>query len=204
MELFRMLRNQGISGHVWTPFWPHMRDITPHSSEYSSFMAWITQPHLKPPSCIVWRNDYMMNAFFDHLNQLHFPSVWLVFTSSPSFDLFFFLVKTSPWLLPNLTLKSGSAVTGPKVISKALGKVLFIDKAYRLDEGCFAGEAIDELVDCVTKTKFANKATIILARYEVYMDRLMGVNQGLSSRFPRGGIPKPLSLVAVCNLFNTA
>lgn len=74
--------------------------------------------------------------------------------------------------------------TGPKVISKALGKVLFIDKAYRLDEGCFAGEAIDELVDCMTKTKFANKVIIILARYEAGMDKLMGVNQSLSSRFP--------------------
>lgn len=84
--------------------------------------------------------------------------------------------------------------TGPKVISKALGKVFFIGEAYRLDEGCFPGEAIDELVDCVTKTKFANKVIIILVR----------VNQGYRVDFPQRWYSEALSLVAVCNLFNTA
>lgn len=40
--------------------------------------------------------------------------------------------------------------TGPKTIAKldkALGKILFIDEAYRLSEGNFASEAVDELVD---------------------------------------------------------
>jgi hypothetical protein len=44
--------------------------------------------------------------------------------------------------------------TGPKtkkLLEKALGKVLFIDEAYRLAEGHFAKEAMDELVDCLTK-----------------------------------------------------
>lgn len=50
--------------------------------------------------------------------------------------------------------------TGPKTIKqleRGLGKVLFIDEAYRLGEGSFAQEAINELVDTVTKPQFAGK-----------------------------------------------
>jgi DNA polymerase III delta prime subunit len=77
--------------------------------------------------------------------------------------------------------------TGPKVqklMEKAMGKVLFIDEAYRLGEGQFAVEAMDELVDCLTKPKFAQKLVVILAGYEKNMDRLMSMNPGLTSRFP--------------------
>ena len=77
--------------------------------------------------------------------------------------------------------------TGPKtqkLIESALGKVLFIDEAYRLAEGGYAKEAVDELVDCVTKPQFMGKVVIILAGYENDIDRLMDVNPGLSSRFP--------------------
>ncbi|KAK4552285.1 hypothetical protein LTR86_010455 [Recurvomyces mirabilis] len=76
--------------------------------------------------------------------------------------------------------------TGPKtqkLLESALGKVLFIDEAYRLAEGPYAKEAVDELVDCVTKTQFAQKVVVILAGYEHYINRLMDVNPGLSSRF---------------------
>ena len=76
--------------------------------------------------------------------------------------------------------------TGPKVqklLEKALGKVLFIDEAYRLAEGGFASEAMDELVDCLTKPKYAQKLVTILAGYDRDMDRLMSMNPGLSSRF---------------------
>ncbi|TVY43950.1 NFX1-type zinc finger-containing protein [Lachnellula occidentalis] len=76
--------------------------------------------------------------------------------------------------------------TGPKVIKqleKGLGKVLFIDEAYRLGEGHFAQEAVNELVDCVTKLKFAGKMVIILAGYDKDMNNLLRVNEGLSSRF---------------------
>ncbi|KAI4103575.1 MAG: hypothetical protein L6R37_003720 [Teloschistes peruensis] len=48
--------------------------------------------------------------------------------------------------------------TGPKtqkLLEKALGKVLFVDEAYRLAEGHFAKEAMDEIVDCITKPAFA-------------------------------------------------
>lgn len=59
--------------------------------------------------------------------------------------------------------------TGPKTQNKlesGLGKVLFIDEAYRLADGEFAKEAMDEIVDCITKPKFAQKLIIILAGYD--------------------------------------
>ncbi|CAA7267397.1 unnamed protein product [Cyclocybe aegerita] len=77
--------------------------------------------------------------------------------------------------------------TGPKtrkLFEKALGKVLFVDEAYRLSEGHFAQEAIDELVGLLTHPNFKSKLVIILAGYEADMQRLMAVNTGLSSRFP--------------------
>ncbi|KAK3343440.1 P-loop containing nucleoside triphosphate hydrolase protein [Lasiosphaeria hispida] len=77
--------------------------------------------------------------------------------------------------------------TGPKVqqlLDKALGKVLFVDEAYRLAEGHYAKEAMDELVDSVTKEKYFKKLIIILAGYTQDINRLMTVNAGLTSRFP--------------------
>ena len=77
--------------------------------------------------------------------------------------------------------------TGPKtkkLFEKALGKVLFVDEAYRLGQGHFAQEAIDELVGLITQPTFKSKLIIILAGYEQDMNSLMSVNTGLSSRFP--------------------
>lgn len=77
--------------------------------------------------------------------------------------------------------------TGPKVqtqLDRALGRVLFIDEAYRLAEGPFAKEAMDELVDAATKDQYAKKLIIILAGYEKDINRLMATNPGLTSRFP--------------------
>ncbi|KAJ5333870.1 uncharacterized protein N7506_007653 [Penicillium brevicompactum] len=77
--------------------------------------------------------------------------------------------------------------TGPKtqkVLERGLGKVLFIDEAYRLAEGHFAKEAMDELVDCITKPKFFRRMIIILAGYDADINRLMAINAGLTSRFP--------------------
>ena len=77
--------------------------------------------------------------------------------------------------------------TGPKtqkLLEKALGKVLFIDEAYRLAEGHFAKEAMDEIVDRLTKPEFARRLIVILAGYDRDMQRLMAVNPGLTSRFP--------------------
>src|SRR5262245_10975009 len=77
--------------------------------------------------------------------------------------------------------------TGPKtkkLFEKALGHVLFVDEAYRLSEGAFAKEAIDELVGIMTQETFIGKLVIVLAGYDDDMNRLMAVNSGLSSRFP--------------------
>ncbi|KAL2843942.1 P-loop containing nucleoside triphosphate hydrolase protein [Aspergillus pseudoustus] len=77
--------------------------------------------------------------------------------------------------------------TGPKtqeLLEKSLGKVLLIDEAYRLAEGQFAKEAMDEVVDCITKPKFFQKLIIILAGYDKDINRLMAINPGLTSRFP--------------------
>jgi SpoVK/Ycf46/Vps4 family AAA+-type ATPase len=75
--------------------------------------------------------------------------------------------------------------TGQNVIrlfERALGKVLFIDEAYRLGEMDAVG-AIGEIVDCMTKKRFARKMIIILAGYEDDMNRLLRMNRGLRSRF---------------------
>lgn len=77
--------------------------------------------------------------------------------------------------------------TGPKtrkMFEKALGRVLFIDEAYRLGEGRFASEAMDELVGLLTQEIFRGKLIVILAGYDQEMNQLMSVNPGLSSRFP--------------------
>ncbi len=80
--------------------------------------------------------------------------------------------------------------TGPKVVQqldRALGRVLFVDEAYRLAPrigGSYAQEALDELVDCTTKTRYHKKLVIILAGYEGDMNQLLSANEGLTSRFP--------------------
>ncbi|KAF8578762.1 P-loop containing nucleoside triphosphate hydrolase protein [Ramaria rubella] len=77
--------------------------------------------------------------------------------------------------------------TGPKtrdLFEKALGRVLFIDEAYRLSEGHFAKEAMDELVGILTQSKYRTKLVVILAGYDQEMNELMARNPGLSSRFP--------------------
>jgi DNA polymerase III delta prime subunit len=77
--------------------------------------------------------------------------------------------------------------TGPKtqsLLETALGKVLFIDEAYRLADGPYGKEAMDELVDCITKPEFAQRLIIILAGYDSEINQLMSTNPGLTSRFP--------------------
>lgn len=77
--------------------------------------------------------------------------------------------------------------TGPKtqkVFEKALGKVLFIDEAYRLADSSFGRDALAEMTDILTLPKHKNKMVTILAGYDDDIDRLMAVNPGLTSRFP--------------------
>lgn len=91
--------------------------------------------------------------------------------------------------------------TGPQLLrqmEKALGKVLFIDEAYRLAAGgrgsSFNDEAIAELVDAVTKPKFARKLIIVLAGYNKDMDRLLMSNPGMQSRFATEIEFRPLTI----------
>jgi hypothetical protein len=64
--------------------------------------------------------------------------------------------------------------------------VLFIDEAYQLNpgkHGSFPQEAMDQLVDQLTKPEFYQKLVVILAGYENDIARLMQANAGLSSHF---------------------
>jgi SpoVK/Ycf46/Vps4 family AAA+-type ATPase len=83
--------------------------------------------------------------------------------------------------------------TGPKLISqfeRALGKVLFIDETYWLapgasgGSGSFAAEAVGELVDAMTKPRYAQNMIVILVGYTEEIEVLMHSNQGLRGRFP--------------------
>ncbi|KAF5247275.1 hypothetical protein FANTH_6532 [Fusarium anthophilum] len=97
--------------------------------------------------------------------------------------------------------------TGPKVqqlLDKALGRVLFIDEAYRLaSESSFAREAVDELVDCVTKPKYHGKLIIILAGYVQDINTLLGINPGMSSRFPESIDFDPLTPASCIQLMTS-
>lgn len=77
--------------------------------------------------------------------------------------------------------------TGPKtqrVFEKALGKVLFIDEAYRLADSSFGRDALAEMITILTLPKYKNKMVTILAGYDDEINRLMTVNPGVTSRFP--------------------
>jgi len=81
--------------------------------------------------------------------------------------------------------------TGPKVINlfeTSLGKVLFIDEAYRLTakrgSSSFTNQAVGELVDAMTKPRYAGKMIVVLAGYTEDMEELLRSNPGLRSRFP--------------------
>ncbi|KAL3251477.1 hypothetical protein ABHI18_010627 [Aspergillus niger] len=77
--------------------------------------------------------------------------------------------------------------TGPKTkkaFESALGRVLFIDEAYKLADGTYGKDAVIEMVNNLTKDRYRNKLVTILAGYEDDMNELMEVNQGLIGRFP--------------------
>jgi AAA+ superfamily predicted ATPase len=85
-----------------------------------------------------------------------------------------------------------TAIKTRSLLKSALGKVLFIDEAYRLtgnkltldsSHDNFASEARDELVDAMTKPDFLGNMVIILAGYESHMDIMLKGNPGIASRF---------------------
>lgn len=77
--------------------------------------------------------------------------------------------------------------TGPKTkeqLDRALGKVLFVDEAYRLAEGKFALEAVNELIYLLTTPRYDGKIVVILAGYTQDMNKLMTARPALSGLFP--------------------
>lgn len=77
--------------------------------------------------------------------------------------------------------------TGPKtqkVFQRALGKVLFIDEAYRLNDDGFGKEALVEMLNLLTKNAYRDRVVTVLAGYDDDINALLRVNPGLGSRFP--------------------
>lgn len=76
--------------------------------------------------------------------------------------------------------------TGPKtqrVFQKALGKVLFIDEAYRLAyTRWFGQEAVDEIVNLVTLPKYKKRLVVVLAGYDQDINHLLATKPGFGSR----------------------
>eukprot|EP00930_Biecheleria_cincta_P074284 TRINITY_DN6148_c0_g3_i1.p1 TRINITY_DN6148_c0_g3~~TRINITY_DN6148_c0_g3_i1.p1 ORF type:complete len:2010 (+),score=360.50 TRINITY_DN6148_c0_g3_i1:98-6127(+) len=72
-----------------------------------------------------------------------------------------------------------------EVFKKALGGILFIDEAYRLNPekgGAYMREALDEMVQILTEREFKGNMAVIIAGYEKDMSMLFKVNPGLKSR----------------------
>lgn len=82
--------------------------------------------------------------------------------------------------------KGETAKSTHKIIDDALGGVLLIDEAYRLDDhgDSFGDEAIGELTQVIDDKKYRDNLIIILAGYSKPMkDLLNNVNPGFRSRF---------------------
>jgi DNA polymerase III delta prime subunit len=70
---------------------------------------------------------------------------------------------------------------------RALGKVLFIDEAYKLIPsrgGQFMQEVLDTMTSILTEPEFAGKLAVVLAGYHSEIRELLEANPGLPSRFP--------------------
>jgi len=67
-------------------------------------------------------------------------------------------------------------------LKKAKGGVLFIDEAYSLDGGQYGKEACEALVAAMTSKDFSD-VLIIIAGYSSEINKMLGSNSGLKSRF---------------------
>ena len=81
-----------------------------------------------------------------------------------------------------------SGIKTREVFKSALGGVLFIDEAYRLNPKKVQGymqEVVDEIVQILTEKEFKNKMAVIFAGYDKDMAELFEANPGLKSRVSR-------------------
>lgn len=74
-----------------------------------------------------------------------------------------------------------TAINTQNVINSAIGGVLFIDEAYKLNSNDFGKEAIDTLVEAITQR--AGEFAVIIAGYPKEISEFMEKNPGLQRRF---------------------
>ena len=67
-----------------------------------------------------------------------------------------------------------------------VGKVVFIDEAYQLDE-----KVVNKITELLTDANFKGRIALILAGYPERMGRLISMNSGLASRIGHNIIPFP-------------
>ena len=75
-----------------------------------------------------------------------------------------------------------------ELFESAIGKVLFIDEAYKLIDNFSSGDgygkkAIDKITEYLTKPKYMGKMAVIIAGYPVEMQNFINQNPGLKRRF---------------------
>lgn len=99
----------------------------------------------------------------------------------------------------------GTATKTIETIESAVGKVLFIDEFYALVQQAegpnmdlFGKEALDTIV-AESETRIG-QMVFIIAGYAADIDRVVRINEGLSSRFPRRINFKPYSLEEIAKI----
>lgn len=99
----------------------------------------------------------------------------------------------------------GTAIRSKDTIASAEGKLLFIDEAYALvqqDSGpnldAFGKEALDTIV--AESELRIGKVVFVMAGYSADIERLVRVNDGLNSRFPRRVDFRPYTLAELSEI----
>jgi len=92
-----------------------------------------------------------------------------------------------------------------KYLNDALGGVLFIDEAHRLNPktgaGGFKQEAIGKIIEAIESPEYKNKLLIVMAGYVDDIDDLMRTDQGLARRFRKKILFRALDLDASISAF---